>query len=144
MRMAGEAYLQFAIEHPQHYRFMFMTTLPDIEHDAQFMAEVMGNPESDAYAFLRLACVEAIEKGLLRPELTDSHEVAQLLWAALHGLISLRIIKNHEEWVPWRDLRSAARNAMDVLFRGILRDPSSLPRGQEAEAALIAADAKTK
>jgi len=144
MRMAGEAYLQFAIEHPQDYRFMFMTTLPEIPHDAQFMAEVVGNPESDAYAFLRLACVEAIEKGLLRPELSDSHEVAQLLWATLHGLISLRIIKNHEEWVPWRDLKTAARNAMDAMFRGILRDPTALPKGQEAEAALSAADATTK
>ena len=144
MRMAGEAYLQFAIEHPQHYRFMFMTTLPEIPHDAQFMVEVVGNPESDAYAFLRLACVEAIEQGRLRPELSDSHEVTQLLWATLHGLISLRINKQHEEWVPWRDLRAAARNAMDVLFRGILRDPSRLPKAPEVEPAMAGVSTKTK
>jgi AcrR family transcriptional regulator len=144
MRMAGEAYIQFAIEHPQHYRFMFMTSLPDVEHDAQFLAETMGNPESDAYAFVRHACMEAIEKGLLRPELSDAHEVAQLLWATLHGMISLRINKQHEEWVPWRDLRTAARNAMDALFRGILRDPSALPKAPQEEPAMAGGSTKTK
>lgn len=118
----GLAYLQFATEYPNHYRFMFMTKLPEVEHPA----ETIGNPERDAYAFFRLSCSEAIAKGLLRPELDDADEIAQMLWSMLHGLISLRIVKSHDAWVPWRDQRQSALHTMEAIFRGILADPSSV------------------
>ncbi len=120
----GEAYLRFAEKHPSQYRFMFMTVLPPPELDDQYVAEHRGNPEKDAYAFLREACREAIVSGLLRPELTDADELAQVLWGGVHGMISIRIVKNHAEWVPWRKLRPTALRAMRVMVRGILRDPS--------------------
>jgi AcrR family transcriptional regulator len=134
IRAIGEAYLQFAIDHPYHYRFMFMTALPEIVHSPEFVAERLGNPQTDGYAFFRLACEQAIQQQRLRPEFTDSHEVAQLLWAVLHGLISLRITKQpHDQFLPWRDLRVSARNAVDVMFRGILRDPATIRVSREAE-----------
>jgi AcrR family transcriptional regulator len=144
LRLIGEAYLEFAITHPHHYRFLFMTVLPQIEHDPEYLATSAGNPERDAYAFLHLACLEAIEQGRLRPELTDSHEVAQLLWGTLHGLISLQITKRHDDWVPWADLRRIAGTAIDTLIRGIVKDPAGLPFGQPAVSALAAADTKTR
>ena len=110
----GLLYLQFAVEYPNHYRFMFMTALPEMEK----RAEVVGNPERDAYAMLKASCEEAIARGRVRPEYTDADELAQILWAALHGLISLRVVK-HDPWVPWRDLETSARHAIDILTRGI-------------------------
>jgi AcrR family transcriptional regulator len=134
IRTIGEAYLQFAIDHPYHYRFMFMTALPEIDHSPESVVEGLGNPETDGYAFFRLACEQAIQQQRFRPEFTDSHEVAQLLWAVLHGLISLRITKpSHEQFLPWRDLRQSARNAVDVMFRGILRDPATMRVSRDAE-----------
>ena len=143
LRVTGEAYLQFAIDHPHHYRFMFMTPLPPIEHDADYLAERKGNPEQDAYALLHVACLEAIEQGRLRPELTDAHEIAQMLWGLLHGLISLRMTKTHDEWVPFTDLRSIARDAMDAVFRGILKNPAESPF-RHAEPTLAGAKAGNK
>jgi AcrR family transcriptional regulator len=119
----GEAYLEFAIRYPNHYRFMFMTVLPEVSHSEEFIAERRDNPEKDAYAFLRRACEEAIEQKRLRPELNDADELAQILWGAMHGLISLHVTK-HGDWVPLRDLKTTARRAIDVLFRGILPNPS--------------------
>ncbi len=118
----GLAYLQFAIDNPNHYRFMFMTKLPRISPHR----DAVGDPERDAYAFFRLSCEEAITKGMLRPEFTDADEVAQILWPTLHGLISLRFIKGSEEGVAWRDLRQTTVHAMEALFRGILKNPSSV------------------
>ncbi len=134
IRNVGEAYLEFAIAHPYHYQFMFMTALPELAHSPEYMAG-LGNPESDAYTFFRLACEQAIQEQRFRPEFTDSHEIAQLFWAVLHGLISLRIIKKQDiqQWVPWRDLRTSARAAIDAMLRGLLRDPSTMPMSQSAE-----------
>jgi AcrR family transcriptional regulator len=120
----GEAYLRFAEKHPSQYRFMFMTVVPMPEMDERYLAERHGNPEKDAYAFLREACRDAIAKGLIRPELEDPDELAQMLWGGVHGVISLRIVKGHESWVPWRELRASALRIMRVMMRGILRDPS--------------------
>jgi len=112
----GLLYLQFAVENPNHYRFMFMTPLPELEYHT----ENQGDPERDAYAMLVACCKQAIDQGLLRPEVADAHELAQILWAALHGLVSLRIVK-HEPWVPWRDVEHSAREAIEILTRGIAR-----------------------
>ncbi|MGE5179559.1 MAG: TetR/AcrR family transcriptional regulator [Bacteroidota bacterium] len=125
---SGEAYLQFAEKHPSQYRFMFMTVMPpNLEFDEQYLAEHRGNPEKDAYAFLRAACAEAIERGLLRPEITDPDQLSQVFWSGVHGIISLHIVKGHEAWLPWRDLRSSALLAMRMMVRGVLRDPSQVP-----------------
>lgn len=122
----GEAYLRFAEEHPSHYRFMFMTVIPAPDLEEQYVAERRGNPERDAYAFLRESCRQAIERGFFRPEIQDADELAQILWGGVHGMISLQIVKSHESWVPWRDLRTAARRLMRVMIRGILLDPSKI------------------
>lgn len=113
----GEAYVEFAMEHPKHYEFMFMTVRPptndgDIEH---------GDPGEDAYAFLRDTVAEGIEQGRFRPEYHEPDQVAQILWGTLHGLISLRIAKSHDPWVDFQDVRVTARAARTALLRGMLR-----------------------
>jgi len=120
----GQAYVRFAQEHPSQYRFMFMTVFPKMAHSEAYVAEHRGNPEKDAYSFLRDACREAIEQGRLRPEITDADQLAQILWASVHGLISLQIVKQNQDWIPKRDLGEKAQLSMDVMLRGIVRDPA--------------------
>lgn len=117
IRAIGEAYLDFAIQYPNHYEFMFMAKLPAHAKDSE--RPVQDNPEEDAYAFLRRACAEAIEQKRARPELTDADTLCQILWAALHGLISIHLTKRNDPWVPLRDLRSTARTMIDCLVHGI-------------------------
>jgi AcrR family transcriptional regulator len=117
---AGRTYVRFAIGHPSHYRFMFMTFFPRIEG----MAGIQDDPERDAYAFLREACRQAIEQGRLRPELEDPDELAQVLWGAVHGLISLRLTKQHLDAEFWGDLTERTEAAMQMMLRGIVREPS--------------------
>src|SRR5262245_57837563 len=121
----GEAYLRFAEQYPAQYRVMFMTVLPHVEFPEQYVREARNNPERDAYAFLRDACRGAIEQGRLRPEIVDADQLAQVLWAGVHGLVSLRIAKRHQDWIPWRDLRQSARMLMEIHLHGMLRDPGT-------------------
>lgn len=117
----GRGYLQFAIDNPSHYRFMFMTVLPEVEHPPGYIEESRGNPERNAYVFLRDACEAAIRAGRFRPEYADPDMVAQILWATVHGLISLRIVKHDDDWVSWKDLRETAELAMNSHLHGMLR-----------------------
>src|SRR5947209_10993994 len=49
----GRAYVRFAIEYPNHYRLMFMTpTTDDVVPRPEHLAR-RGNPDEDAYAFIR-------------------------------------------------------------------------------------------
>jgi len=41
----------------------------------------------------------------------------------LHGLISLHLVKKQHGWVPLRNLRDTARRLMEVLVRGVAREP---------------------
>ncbi len=120
IRAIGEAYLDFAIQYPNHYRFLFMTPVPFPEHEHP--VEPAEVPETDAYVVLLRACEEAIQQKRLRPDLTDATELAQILWAALHGLISLQILRGNAVPGMFRDLKPTARTTLDILLRGILRE----------------------
>ncbi len=121
MRLSGRAYVRFALENPNHYRWMFMTPHPEL--DPQDSGIRVGNPEEDAWAFLRGTVAEAIEAGLLRPGLTDPDLVAQAVWGSVHGVVSLHIAKCNDDWVDWRPPGEVAELLMDATIRGLVRGP---------------------
>jgi AcrR family transcriptional regulator len=122
----GLAYIRFALEHPNHYRLMFMTPPPpDLEPAPEDLANI-GDPERDAYAMLTEAAIEAIGQGRLRPEFRDAHLVAQILWAGVHGLASLQITHKSDPWITWRGVERLSRGLCESVLRGMLADPSEL------------------
>ena len=125
LKSIGAVYLRFAEEFPSQYRFMFMTVLPKVEFAEERAKQMRENPERNAYLFLRETCQEAIATGRFRPEFGDSDQVAQILWGLVHGIVSLRITKTHDEFLPWRDLQATAHLAMDGIIRGMLQDSNS-------------------
>jgi len=84
--------------------------------------EGKGNPEEDAYEFLRATVKEAMATGAFREELSDSDLVAQTLWAGAHGVISLHIAKCNDDWVTWRSLRKRTETMLDAVLRGVLKE----------------------
>lgn len=123
LRVAAETYLRFAEKHPSQYRFLFMTVLPPFTEQGFRPHHQFDDPEQDAYAYLRRTCADAIGEGLLRPEFVDADAIAQMLWGAVHGHISLRMAKNYQEFVPWKNLRTMVMLTIDTLLRGLLRKP---------------------
>jgi AcrR family transcriptional regulator len=115
-RRFGLAYVDFALDHPGIYRFLFMTPKPEVMVDAA--------PEQNAYLMLLQAVTEGIAGGRYRPEFDDPHQLAQVLWGGLHGIVSLRIAKEGAEWIEWRDTRETARAMIDVMVRGTMRSTS--------------------
>jgi AcrR family transcriptional regulator len=121
LKQIGRTYIDFGVRYPNHYKFMFMTPHPPIEPDEE-ECEKIGNPELDAYAFLKWAVQQAIGAGRLREELADAELVSQTLWAAVHGVISLNIAKCKDPWVDWRPMQDRAETMLDVTMRGLLRE----------------------
>ena len=39
--------------------------------------------------------------------------------------MSLRIAKEHDDWVQWRDIQATATRLHDVMFNGLLRRGNS-------------------
>jgi len=122
LRRIGQAYVAFAIAYPSHYRLMFMTPKP-----AMYAADsgiARGNPEEDAYAFLRATVVDSIAAGRLRGEFQDADLVSQMVWAGTHGVVSLQIAKRTDDWVEWRDATETAHALIEVMIRGLVRERS--------------------
>jgi len=120
LKQIGAIYIDFGTRYPNHYRFMFMTPHPPHEPDEEDR-EMMGNPEMDAYAFLKWAVQQAIDAGCFREDLTDAELISQTLWASVHGVISLHIAKGCDPWVEWRPLQDRAEMMPDVTLRGLIR-----------------------
>jgi AcrR family transcriptional regulator len=116
LRRIGYVYADFAVEHPSHFRFMFLTVTPIAP---VLNPEELDDPQVHAYAFLKQTVRDAIEAGLLRPQYTDVDEVAQMCWAGAHGLVALHTIKGSETWVAWRDPRTTAHRLVDAMIDGL-------------------------
>lgn len=116
LRRAGFAYVDFGLKNPSHYRLMFMTP-----KTAQSQTITKGDPAEDAYAFLKSIVAEISAKGLLRDDLTDHDLVAQVIWAAIHGVVSLEIAKCTDAWVDWRPIDERTRQVVEMILHGLLK-----------------------
>jgi AcrR family transcriptional regulator len=116
----GQAYITFALRFPSHYRLLFMTPRVHRE-DAECHEIERGNPEEDAYAFLRATVVEGLAARVFRDEYKDPDLIAQVLWSGIHGVASLHLIMGRDNWVGWRPVDAVARGLVDVLIRGLVR-----------------------
>lgn len=63
---------------------------------------------------------ELMEKGLFRDDLTDPDLVAQVIWSAIHGLVSLEIARCNDQWVEWRPVEERTRQVVDMILHGLL------------------------
>lgn len=119
LRKIGQAYLHFGLDHPNHYRLMFMTSNP--YGDPAKIDLEQGNPGEDAYAFLKVSVQDALRAGCFRAELKDADLLAQTLWAGMHGVVSLHIAKHEDAWVEWRPMKRRADLMVEALILGLIK-----------------------
>lgn len=104
----GRAYVRFGLEHPAHYRLMFM------ERPEFLMRPGTGGrePTIDSFGVLFKTVEELQESGLADP--SDTRTLAQLLWSGVHGIVALAIA------TPTCDEVQAAR-LTDLYLPSILK-----------------------
>jgi AcrR family transcriptional regulator len=118
LHQCGREYVKFAIAYPNHYRLMFMTPHPAHDDKAE-RQEAQGNPESDAYALLRVLVERVVAKVALRNPNADVDLVAQTLWAGLHGMIALELVMYCDAWLVWKTLDERTEAMLAALTDGL-------------------------
>lgn len=88
LKNVGLAYVSFGLKHPETYRLVFMG-------DADYMEAVFTNPAPDhpakkCYQILTDIAEALKNEGHYRGKLKPN-EIADTIWAALHGIVSLKL-----------------------------------------------------
>ena len=79
----GEAYLNFAFEHPQTYKLMFDLNQP---HEQDYPELVAAASRANA---MRSAYIKGlVEAGVMEG---DPEEIGRMYWAATHGAVTLEL-----------------------------------------------------
>ncbi len=126
LRRMGVAYTEFGLAHPNQYRFMFMTEQFPVVRNETSLECAEGPPERDAYAFLTRTVAACIQSGRLRPVYHIVEQVAQMVWGAIHGIISLYVARQHVPWIPWHPPADTAAMLIDTLVHGMLADGADI------------------
>lgn len=120
----GKGYAMFALQHPNHYRLMFMTPRAPCNPDITSIQQ--GNTEQDAYAQLKLVVQDAFDAGLFRPEITDAELTAQTIWAGIHGVCSLQIALGQEGWIQWAAIEARLQLMQSTMLHGLLKNSAAV------------------
>jgi len=116
LRALALAYVRYGLEHPEHYRIMFLDRL-DLSAE-QYAEELMS--ESSSFGVLIETVRSLKASGILRPELVamDDFHLGVLLWSSVHGLTSLFVAKPN---LPWADQEALVDGACDLILNGVLK-----------------------
>jgi AcrR family transcriptional regulator len=112
--MMGAAYVRFGVEHPEHYRIMFMGR-SDLTPE-QYADELLL--DTSPFAMLVQTVTRAVEAGTTRHD--DPLRIALVLWSAVHGLTSLLVAKPN---LPWPDVDVLVGDLLDVVVGGEFTTP---------------------
>ena len=105
------AYLKFAIQHPDSYRVMYTVAQPDSADYIELEDEIFRSGEP-----IRQVVSASVEVGTM---LGDPENICFVLWAGLHGLISLHLahlIGNK------RDIKELSAVMIHSLIRAVSTD----------------------
>ncbi len=115
IRQLGRSYAAFGATYPNHYRFMFMT--PEKarleKHDI--------SPGEQSFGLLRSAVAEAVDRGQFVSG--DPDTMAQVLWASLHGVVSLHATFRADQWPCRPPAADLVDRVIEHGIRGFLRTP---------------------
>lgn len=127
LKRCMRGYIEVGLMRPDEYRLVFMTNIPGFEQRGHRIPAGEEPPAEltkgkVAYAYLQEQVRELISAGLLRDG--DPELVAEAMWAAGHGIVSLLI--THVDF-PWAR-EALIQTQLQILFDGLLPEGSPYRR----------------
>jgi AcrR family transcriptional regulator len=107
-----EAYIQFGLNNPHHYRATFMMPSPE-----GFEAKKHDGPDSpgmQTFDFMRRSVFDCISTEKLKAQ--DPELSSQVLWVGIHGVTSLLITHEH---FPWVGREKIIASTIETLLKGL-------------------------
>jgi AcrR family transcriptional regulator len=111
LRKGTEAYINFGLRYPHHYRLLFLTPHPE-DKDPEF--QFKGSAGERSFTFLLQVVSLGIEQGKFRK--SDPMMLAQACWAVMHGITSLLITQMD---FPWAGKEALIQGVVETLIRGV-------------------------
>ena len=105
LRRKMRAYADFGFANPNAYRLIYLTR-PGEAGSAEGVARRVGR---GLYDRLRTTVEDMAKEGRLN---RDPHTATQLIWAGVHGLVSLMLTKPYFDWDDRDDLIETMMNAV--------------------------------
>jgi AcrR family transcriptional regulator len=110
IRRRGRAYIAYGVEHPEHYRILFMSRHQHTREEFQDRSM----PGMETFKALYDDVEAGMDDGLFARR--DPFVVATGLWAMVHGLTSLRI---SSAGFPGIDDEALTEEYLDMAIRGL-------------------------
>ena len=111
LRRMIDAYVEFGFAQPNAYRLIYLTRPIEARDGAQTAAQELG---ADLFTAFEAVVGETVAAGRMKG---DPRTLAQAIWAAGHGVVSLMITK---PYFPWTDRQVLTKTLLDALFDGLL------------------------
>jgi AcrR family transcriptional regulator len=115
IRQLGRAYVGFAVNNPNHFRFMFMSP---VRKDEKIEPDMPG---ARSFEQLLEAVKRAVAAGLFRE--IDPCTAAQVLWMNVHGVACALITMPPENWPHGPAAGDLVDQVIENGIRGLLADP---------------------
>jgi AcrR family transcriptional regulator len=127
LRLILREYIAYGVGHPNHYRLYFATG--ELRASGGRLQMRHGSTTYQVYQTWLERIDECKAAGLLPAR--DTLELFQLIWAAVHGLISLRI---HHPRFPWPPLEAHVAALLSLVEHGLAgaAAPAAPPPGGPA------------
>jgi AcrR family transcriptional regulator len=106
MAARGRAYVRFGVEHPEHYRIMFMGSAQATPEQWQDIVR------TGSFANLITGIERLRDCDLLPPDI-DTYTTALHVWANIHGLTSLLVTK---PGIAWPELEDFVEDHLEQCF----------------------------
>jgi AcrR family transcriptional regulator len=103
----GEAYVQFALDHPHSYKLMFDFNQPHVEKYPDLVA-AGERAQATMTGYIRDAMAEGLMAG-------DPQQIGLVFWAAIHGAVILDLAG----MLPPKSSLQLYRSMEAVLMRGV-------------------------
>ncbi|MCU1355563.1 MAG: regulatory protein TetR [Acidimicrobiales bacterium] len=109
----ARGYVRFGVENPEHYRIMFMG---HADHTPGMYASERVL-ETGSFGGTAQLVQRAIDAGRLRADAGDAVLVTYVIWAALHGVVTVAVSKPN---MPAPPLDAQVDAMIDTLLHGLL------------------------
>lgn len=114
VRLRGmiDAYVDFGFANPNAYRLIYLTRPVEARDGAQTLAQELG---FNVFVAFESVVAETVASGRMSGE---PRAIAQSIWAAAHGVVSLMITKTY---FPWANRQLVVDTTLDAVFTGLLK-----------------------
>lgn len=120
LRAMARAYVEFGLQHPDEYAFVFMQKRPHAPNEVAHVQH--GDPAEDPYAFSRSLFAQWAATGEVSGDELDIDLMTQIYWEGIHGFTARQLVMGADDpWLPQVPNERHLNTLIEVLLTGLVQ-----------------------